>query len=269
MAEPLQPLTPVSQAPTEQAPAETPWYMWIILIAVIVGIILIIIYFAKKIFPKEQVSPTKKRWEERVELCLKMHVPGFESVWLSGSSRYPPKRLGWGFGPLFDRAGGPTEYEYVGFTRGFPPFDRFPIINKWFRRPHKIPILGTWLVKPYLIRGRPTREVINPDGTRRLVQGDFSMVGKNLFIFADGFDTFQDDLYLVPNKSDITGDESIKALQMDAILKADRAVCDNYVLREDLLARSSPQYFEKKWGKTQTIPVQQPEYQIPSSPPGQ
>lgn len=199
-----------------------------------------------------------------------MHVPYVTSLFLSGSDRYPPKRLGWAFGPLYDR-----DYEYVGFTKGFFPFDSIPIkiINRWFRRPHKLPMLG-WLVKPYLVRGRPTRVVTDEvTGVQRTVKGDFSLPGPAMMIFADGFDTFQDDLYLVPNWSSITGDESIKALQMDAILSADRALADNYQQREDLLARSSPKYFETKWGKTQNIPVQQPQnpypFPTPNGPPGQ
>jgi hypothetical protein len=193
-----------------------------------------------------------------------MHVKGCESLYISGSGRYPPKRLGWAFGPLFDR-----EYEYIGFTKGRAFLENMPLIKKFFRRPYKLPLMG-WLVKPYLIRGRPTTTIRNPDGTISYKQGDFSMPGPTITLFADGFDTFQDDLYLVPNWSDITGDLSIRLLQQDAILKADRALADNYREREDTLAKASPRYQEVKWGRTSTVPVQQPEYPFPpQTPPGQ
>jgi hypothetical protein len=168
---------------------------------------------------------------------------------------------------LFDR-----EYEYVGFTKGMFPFDMIPIkfINKFFRRPFKLPMFG-WVVKPYLVRGKPSRVEKNPTtGILEHKQGDFSLPAKTILVFGDGFDTFQDDLYFVPNWSEITGDQSIALLQQDAILKADRALCDQYRDRVDTLAKTSDEYFKSKWDRSRTVPVQQqPQYQNPQNPPGQ
>ena len=279
IATPIQPLQPLVGASGQAAPAAagTPWWM-LLLIPIVICLAIFVIYkLLKSIFPPLPGSATKEKWEERVRLTMQMHVPGCESVVVSGSGRYPSKRLGWSFGPLYDR-----EYEYVGFTKGFFPMDSIPIkfINKWFRRPYKLPLFG-WVVKPYLIRGRPTRiitrTVKTSDGKdlvyNETMKGDFSLPGKSIVVFCDGFDTFQDDLYFVPNWSDITGEESIRNLQVDAILKSDRILADQYRDRTETLAKSTDNYFQSKFGRVQNIPVQQnqPQYNQnnPQTPPGQ